>query len=60
MRTKRVGRAGGLRRTECRGDAQRLRARLRKRSRTADPRRSEGCGDGGASIFDRTHLPDRI
>ena len=48
-----------LQRTGYRGLAQRLRVRLRTQSKTAGMRRSEGRGDGGAPIFDRTHLPDR-
>ena len=52
--------SGRLRRTGYRGVAQRLRARLRKHSKTAAPRSSAGHSAGGAPIFDRTHLPDRI
>ena len=51
--------AGRLRRTGCRGVAQRLRARLRKRSKTAGPRSSGGGGDADVPIFDRTHLRDK-
>lgn len=51
--------AGRLRRTRCRGPAQQVRAQLRKHSTTAGPLTSEVAGDGGAPIFDQTHLRDK-
>ena len=45
-----------LQRTGCRGVAQLLRGRHRKRSKTAAPQSSGGHGAGGASNFDQTHL----
>ena len=48
-----------VQRTCCRGVAQLLRGRPRKRSKIAAPRNSRGHSAGGAPNFDQTRLPTK-